>query len=56
MNVDGDIVDGCCNGEVLSDGVPDGVPVGDGDEVANVSNKFSTTRINRTVLMDSGVV
>ena len=36
MNVDGNIVDGGCNGEVLSDGVigKNGV-VGDADEVMN---------------------
>ena len=43
MNVDGDIVDGGCNGEVLSDGVigEEGVggEVDEGDGVMNEGNQ-----------------
>ena len=54
MNVDRDIVDGGCNGEVLSDGVigEKGVE-GDADEW---DDKSSTTRVTRMVHTDSGVV
>ena len=51
MNVDGDIVDSCCNREVLSDGVG-----GEGDGVMNEGDKSSTTRgVTRTVLTVSSV-
>ena len=55
MNVDGDIVDGGCNGEVIriSDGV--GGNVDKSDEVMNEDDKSSTTRINRTVLTERSV-
>ena len=60
MSMDDDIVDGGCNGEVLSDGVMGEKEVGgdayEGDGVMNESDKFSTTRVTRTVLTDSGVV
>ena len=54
MNADADIVDGGCNGEVLSDGVlgkkGDG---GDAEEVMSEGDKSPTTRVTRTVLAHS---
>ena len=60
MNVDGDMVNGGCNGEVFSNGVigEEGVD-GDCDERAGVMNedyKSSIICVTRTVLTDSGVV
>ena len=59
MNVDGDIVDGGCNVEVLSDGVmrEEGVvrKVDEVDGVMNGGDESCATRMNRTVLPDSGV-
>ena len=50
-NVDGDIVDDSCNGEVLGDGVTGeegvGGEVDEGDGVVNEGNKTSTTRSTR---------
>ena len=60
MNVDSDIIDHGCNGEVLSDEVIGekgvGADVNEGDAVMNEGDKSSTTRVTRTVIMDSGVV
>ena len=60
LNVAGDIVDGGCNGEVLSDGVIGEkgvrVVVDEGEGVMNESDKSSTTQVTWTVLTDSGVV
>ena len=60
MNVDGDIVDGGCNGEVLSDGVIGEKKVGgeadEGDRAVNEGDKSSITRVTRIVLTDNGVV
>ena len=60
MNVNGDIVDGGSNGEVLGDGIIEeqefGRDAGEGDRVMNEGDKFSTTRVTSTVLTDSGVV
>ena len=57
---DGGIVDGGCNGEVLSDGVIEeeeiGGEVDEGDGAMNEDNQSSTTHVTRTVLADSGVV
>ena len=60
MNVDGDIVDGGRNGQVLSDGVIGEQGVGgeedEGDGVMNEGDESSTTRVTRTVLSDKGVI
>ena len=60
MNVDGDIVNGGCNGEVLSNGVigEKGVvtEVDEFDGVVNEGDYFSTTSVTKTVLMDSSAV
>ena len=59
MNVDGGIVDGGCNVEVLSDGVGEekwvGRDVNERDGVINEGDKFSTIHVTRPVLMNSGV-
>ena len=59
MNVDEDIVDGSCSGEVLSDGVIGEEEVGgDADEsdgVMNEGDKSFTICVIKTVLTDSGV-
>ena len=57
MNVDGDIVDGGCSGEVvLSDGVIGekevGEEVDERDVVMNEGDKSSITRVTRTVLSE----
>ena len=60
MNVDGDIVDGGCNGEVLSDEVGGekwvGGDVDEWDELMNEGDKSITTSVIRTIHTDSGVV
>ena len=60
MNVDGDIVDGGCDGVVLSHGVIGEKGVGGdadkSDRMMNEGDKSSTTRVTRTVLTDGGVV
>ena len=61
INIDGDVVDGGCNGEVLSDGVIGEKRVrGDADEgdvvMNDGGNKSSTTRVTWTVLTGSGAV
>ena len=60
MDVDGDITDDGCDGELLGGGVTgeEGVcgEVGEGDGVVNEVNKSSTTCITRRVLTDSNVV
>ena len=60
MNFDGDIVYGGCNGQVLIDGAigEEGVggEVEEGNGVMNEGDQSSTTRVTRTVLMDSGVI
>ena len=60
MDIDGDIVDGGCNGEVLSDGFIGEERVGGeadkGDGVMNEGDKSSTSRVTRTIVTDCGVV
>ena len=60
MNVDGNIVDGGCNGEVFSDGViveeVVGREVDEGDGVMNEGDQSSIIRGTMTVLTNSGVV
>ena len=60
LDVDGDIVDGGCNGVVLRDGVIGEKGVGgdadEGDGVMSDDDKSSTTRVTRTVLTDIGVL
>ena len=60
MNIDADIADGGCNGEVLSDGFIREEGVGrdadEGDGVMNEGGKSSITRVTRTVLTVSGEV
>ena len=59
MNVDKNIVNGGCNGDMLNDEIiveeRDGGDSDEGDGVMNKGVKFSTTRVTRMVLMDSGV-
>ena len=50
VNVDGDSVDGGCNGEVLNDGVIGEEEGVEGDGMMNAGIKSSTTRVIRTVL------
>ena len=52
MNVDGDIVDGGCNGEVF---IGEKGVGGDADEGDKVNENDSTTRVTRVVLKPSGV-
>ena len=60
INVDGDIVNDGCNGDVFGDGVTgeEGVSwkVGEDDGVVYEGNKSSITCSTRMVLMDSDIV
>ena len=59
-DIDWDIVEDGCNGEVLCSGVTGdegvGGKVGEGNGLVNGGDKSSTTRVTRTVLTDSDVV
>ena len=60
MDVDGDIIEDGCDGEVLGGGVTGekgiGGEMGEGDGVVNEDDKSSTTRITRTIFTDSDAV